>query len=216
MTTPLVPAKPLPPLLLGAAGGALVGARPRRPAARALVTLAGLALVGVAASGPVSEALRRAGTRRRSMHLRFSFVVPHAVSTVFRWCSDFENFPGLVHAVSEVRDFGDGRSHWVATGTGGRILEWDTVTTKFVPSRVIAWKSTPESLVRMSCMIRFSPERVGGTCLKIAIDYASSTDGIKDAVAALASRRRTHEIESDIRRLGERLDAMPALPAESG
>jgi uncharacterized membrane protein len=216
MTSPRVPAKPIPSLLLGAAGGALVGGRPRRPAVGALATLAGLALVGVAASGPVSAALRRAGTRRRTMHLRFSFAVPHPASTVFRFCSDFENFPGLVQAVREVHDFGDGRSHWVATGTGGRILEWDTVTTKFVPYRVIAWKSTPESLVRTSGELRFVAERDGGTCVKVAIDYASPTDRVKDAVAALASRRRTREIESDIRRLGERIDAIPPLPAASG
>jgi uncharacterized membrane protein len=215
MTTPLVPAKPLPSLLLGAAGGALVGGRPRRPAVGALAALAGLALVGVAASGPVSEALRRAGTRRRTMHLRFSFAVPHPASTVFRFCSDFENFPGLVRAVREVRDFGDGRSHWVATGSGGRVLEWDTVTTKFVPYRVIAWQSTPDSLVRTSCTLRFGAERDGGTCVRVAIDYATPTDGIKDAVAALASRRRSREIESDIRRLGERLNAMPSHSAVS-
>jgi uncharacterized membrane protein len=211
-----MPAKPLPSLLLGAAGGALVGGRPRRPAVGALATLAGLALVGVAASGPVSEALRRAGTRRRTMHLRFSFAVPHPASTVFRFCSDFENFPGLVRAVREVRDFGDGRSHWVATGSGGRILEWDTVTTKFVPYRVIAWQSTPDSLVRSSCTLRFGAERDGGTCVKVAIDYATPTDGIKDAVAALASRRRTREIEADIRQLGERLNAMPSPSAPIG
>ena len=216
MTPPTIPAKPFPPLLIGAVGGALVGGRPRRPAFGAIATLAGLALVSVAASGPMGQALRRAGTRRRSDRLRLAFVVPHPVTTVFRFLSDFENFPKLIRSLREVHDFGDGRSHWVATGAGGRTLEWDTVTTKFVPGSVIAWKSTPESLVRTSGMIRFSPERAGGTCVKIAIDYASSTDGIKDAVAALASRRRTHEIESDIRRLGERLDAMPPLPAESG
>jgi uncharacterized membrane protein len=216
MTTTLEPVKSLPPLLLGAAGGALVGARPHRPAVRALATLAGLAMVGVAASGPVSEALRRAAARRRSIYLRLTLVVPHPASTVFRWCSDFENFPSLIHAVREVHDFDDGRSHWVATGSGGRILEWDTVTTKFVPYRVISWESTPGSLVRTSGTIRLSPERAGGTCVRVAIDYTTTSNGVKDAVAALASRRRTHEIESDIRRLGERLDAMPPLPVESG
>lgn len=172
-------------------------------------------MVGVAASGPVGEALRRAGARRRSIYLRLSLVVPHPASTVFRWCSDFENFPSLVRAVQSVHDFGDGRSHWVATGTGGRVVEWDTVTTKFVPYRVIAWESTPGSLVRTSGTIRFSPERNGGTCVRVAVDYTNSTNGIKDAVAALAARRRNREIESDIRRLGERLDAMPPLPVES-
>lgn len=213
MATVLDPSKPLPTLLLGAAGGALVGGRPRRRGARAIATLAGLALVGVAASGPVSDALRRAGARRRTMHLRFSFKVPQPASSVFRFCSDFENFPTLVHALREVRDFGDGRSHWVASGSGGRTLEWDAVTTKFVPYRVIAWQSTVDSAVHTSCTIRFVAERDGGTCVRVTLDYASPTDRIKDAVAALGSRRRTRQIESDIRRLGERIDEVPALPA---
>jgi uncharacterized membrane protein len=212
MTTSLVPSKPLPSLLLGAAGGALVGARPRRSAAGTLATLAGLALVGIAASRPVGDALRRAGTRRRAVHLRSSFVVPHPVTTVFRFFSDFENFPRLVRALREVEDFGDGRSHWVASGMGGRILEWDAVTTKFVTNRVIAWQSAPSSFVNMSCAVRFLPERDGGTCVKIAIDYSVPTDGIRGAVAALASRRRTREIEADIRQLARRLDEMSPVP----
>lgn len=212
MTTSLVPSKPFPSLLLGAAGGALVGARPRRSTAGALATLAGLALVGIAASRPMGEALRRVGTRRRAGHLRLSFVVPHPLTTVFRYFSDFENFPRLVRALREVQDFGDGRSHWVASGMGGRILEWDTVTTKFVTNRVIAWQSTPSSFVRTSCTVRLVPERDGGTCVKVAIDYSVPTDGIRDTVAALASRRRTREIESDIRLLGRRLDEMPPVP----
>jgi uncharacterized membrane protein len=211
MTTRLVPATPFPTLLLGAAGGVLVGGRPRRRAAGAIATIAGLALVSVAASGTVGDALRRAGARRRTLHLRFSFAVPQPMSTVFRFCSDFENFPGLVHALREVHDFGDGRSHWVAAGSGGRTLEWDAVTTKFVPYRVIAWQSTVDSAVRTSCTIRFAAERDGGTCVRVALDYASPTDRVKDAVAALASRRRTRQIESDIRRLGERIDAVPGL-----
>ena len=212
MTTSLVPSKPFPSLLLGAAGGALVGARPRNSGARALATIAGLALVGIAASGPMSQALRRVGTRRRAVHLRFSFVVPHPVTTVFRFFSDFENFPRLVRALRQVEDFGDGRSHWVASGTGGRILEWDSVTTKFVTNRVIAWQSTPSSFVRTSCTVRFVPERDGSTCLKVAIDYSVPTDGIKDTVAAIASRKRTREIEGDIRMLGRRLDEMSPVP----
>ena len=216
MTAPTIPSKPIPSLLLGAAGGALMGGRSRRPAAGALTALAGLALVGVAASGPVGRALRRAGTRRHSAHVRLSFIVPHPVRDVFRFCSDFENFPKFIRALREVRDFGDGRSHWVAASPNGRLVEWDAVTTKFVPGRVVAWNSTPTSAVGVSCTIRLSPERAGGTCVRVAIDYSLPTEGIKDAVAALASRKRTRELEADIRRLGEQLDAVAAassLPA---
>jgi uncharacterized membrane protein len=198
-------------LLLGAAGGALLGARSRRSTRGALAALAGLTLVGVAASGPMGEALRRVGTRRRAMHLRLSFVVPHPVTTVFRFFSDFENLPRLVRALREVEDFGDGRAHWVASGMGGRVLEWDSITTKYVTNRVIAWQSTPSSFVDASCTVRLVPER-DGTCVKLAIDYSVPTDRIKDAVAALASRRRTREIEADIRLLGRRLDEMTPPP----
>ena len=203
MTTPTIPTKPIPSLLLGAAGGALLGGRPRRSAAGALAALAGLALVGVAASGAVGQALRRAGTRRRTAHLWLSFVVSHPVSTVFRFCADFENFPKFIRAVREVHDFGDGRSHWVGWSPNGRLVEWDAVTTKFVPGRVVAWQSTPRSGPRVACTIRVFPERGGGTCVKVAIDYSLPTERIKDAVAALASRKRTRELEDDIRRLGD-------------
>ena len=195
---------------MGAAGGALVGGRSRRPAFGALATLAGLALVGVAASGAVGDALRRAGARRRSAHLRLSLVVPHPVPLVFRFCSNFENFPTFIRALHEVQDFGDGRSHWSARSRGPQPLEWDAVTTKFVTNRVMAWQSTPESPVQMSCTLRFVPERGEATCVKVAIDYSLPTERIKDAVSALAKGRRTRELEEDIRRIGEPLDRFAA------
>ena len=210
MTPPAIATKPFPPLLIGAVGGALVGGRPRRPAFGAIAALAGLALVSVAASGPMGEALRRAGTRRRSAHVRLSFVVPHPVATVFRFCSDFENFPKLIRSLREVHDFGDGRSHWVGWSSRGRLVEWDAVTTKFVPNRVVAWQSTAGSPVRVAATIRVMPDRGGATCVRFALDYSLPTDRVKDAVAALASRRRSRELEADILRLGDHLDAQAA------
>ncbi|HEX7979693.1 MAG TPA: SRPBCC family protein [Gemmatimonadaceae bacterium] len=201
---------PLPSLILGAAGGALVGGRPRRSTAGALAAIAGLALVGFAARRPMAQALRRAGTRRRSVRLRLSFVVPHPVGEVFKFCSDFENFPKFVRALRAVEDFGDGRSHWVGSTPSGGTLEWDALTTKFVTNRVIAWENTPRSPVRMNGTIRFVPERTGETCLKVALDYSAPTDRIADAVAALATRTLNHELETDIRRLGETLDDLRA------
>jgi len=213
MSTPADNVIPLPSLIMGAAGGALVGGRPRRTTAGALTAIAGLALVGIAARAPMAEALRRAGTRRRSVRLRLSFVVPHPVSEVFRFCSDFENFPKFIRALRAVEDFGDGRSHWVGSTPAGGTLEWDALTTKYVTNRVIAWQNTPRSPVRMNGTIRFVPEHTGETCVKVALDYSAPTDRIADAVAALATRTLSRDIESDIRRLGERLDDLRASPS---
>jgi uncharacterized membrane protein len=208
MATPHLPSGPISSILMGAAGGALVGARPRRSAPGAAAALAGLALVGLAAHRPLADALRRAGGNRRSAHLRLSLVVARPVNDVFRFCSDFSNFPRFIGALRDVEDYGDGRSHWIAWTPTGRTISWDAITTKFVTNRVIAWRSTPESPVRTSGTLRFIPEPSGGTCLKVALDYSVVDSRMADAVAALAIPRRTRSLEADIRRLAETADVL--------
>jgi uncharacterized membrane protein len=193
-------------LLLGIAGGALMGGRSRRATRGAVGTIAGLALVGMAAHRPVADALRRASVRRRSATLRLSVVVPHPVGMVFRFCADFENFPRFIGALREVHDFGDGRSHWVGWTPSGDTLEWDTVTTKYVTNRVIAWQSTSRSPIRTSGTLRFVPTPEGGTCIKVALDYAVVASSLVEAVAALAVPSRAKELEANIRRLPAQLD----------
>jgi uncharacterized membrane protein len=212
MTTPMLSAGPLSSLLLGAAGGALVGGRSRRPTSGAVAAIAGLALVGVAAHRPVADALRRAGTRRRSGSLRLSFAVPHTVDVVFRFCSDFENYPRFIGALRAVHDFGDGRSHWSGWTPGGGMLEWDTITTKYVTNRVIAWQSTRSSPLRLTGMLRFVPERDGGTCVKVALDYSAPVGSLVDAMAAIATPSRLEALEADIRRLPDQLDLLASAP----
>ena len=206
---------PIPSLLLGAAGGALVGARSRRGAPGMFAAIAGFALVGVAAHRPMADALRDAGTSRRSAHLRLSFVVHRPVHDVFGFCCDFENYPRFIGALRDVQDFGDGRSHWTSwTPTGGTVA-WDAITTKFVPNRVIAWRSTPRSPVRMCGTLRFVPEPDGGTCVKVVLDYSVVEGSMADAVAALAIPRRARDLETDIRRLPDNIGLLIDAPKPS-
>lgn len=207
MAHPVLPAPPaisqpsLTLLVAAIGGGMLLGARPRRNArARPYVTLAGLALLGIAAHRPLADALRKAGTRRRAGNLRFSFVVDRPVEEVFAFCADFENFPRFIGALREVRDAGDGRSHWCATTPSGGTIEWDAVTTKFVTNSVIGWRNVAGAPVATSGILRFSPEE-GSTCVRVAIDYRVFKGSMADALAALVQPRRAHEIEVDIRRL---------------
>jgi uncharacterized membrane protein len=203
---------PFPLLLLGLAGGALFGARRRLPPeARVAATIGGLALIGAAAHRPLSEAVRRAGTRRRAGSLAISFVVAHPVEVVFGFCRDFENFPLFVGALREVRDYGDGRSHWCASTPSGGEIEWDTVTTKYVPNRVIAWTSAAGSPIETSARIRFVPEGAN-TCVKVDATWQVRDGSLADAVAALATPQRTADLEADILRLGPYLDSVVANP----
>jgi uncharacterized membrane protein len=205
---------PLPALALAVLGGALVARSDRydRPT-RAAATVSGLALIGAAARGPLLESLRRAGTERRSAALRISFVVAQPVEMVFAFVRDFENFPCIIGALRQVRDYGDGRSHWISSTPSGGTLAWDTVTTKYVPNRVIAWESVPGSPVAMRGLMRFQPED-SHTCLRLELDYRVHASGLADALVALTTPSRAAELERDIRRLSTYLHTVRGTPTQ--
>ena len=192
----------------------ILGARPRDDApARPFMTLAGITLLGVAAHRPIANALRHAGTRRRSADLRFSFVVERPVEQVFAFCANFENFPRFIGALREVRDTGDGRSHWCASTPSGGEIEWNATTTKFVTNSVIGWKSVANAPVDTSGLLRFSPDGPS-TCVRVAISYRVFHGSMTDALAALAAPRRTDELEADIRRMDAHIrDGEVPVPA---
>lgn len=196
-------------------GGILVGRSHRfRRNGRAAATVGGLALIGAAARGPLLDAVRKGGTHRRSASLRLSLVVQQPVEVVFSFVRDFENFPCIIGALRQVRDYGDGRSHWWASTPAGGSLEWDTVTTKYVPHRVIAWQSVAGSPVAMSGMVRLTPEGMH-TCLRLELDYRVENGGLADALVALTTPRRDAELERDIRRLSTYLRTVRNSPTQA-
>ncbi len=201
-------------LMLGLVGGALVGARRGLDGrARTAATLGGLALIAAAVHRPLADVLRHAGTRRRAGRITLSFIVSHPVEAVFGFCRDFENFPLFVGSLREVRDYGDGRSHWCASTPSGGTVEWDTVTTKYVPNSVLAWSSVEGAPVETSTHMRFMPDDEGTCCVKIDTRYCVREGGMADAVASLVTPQRIHELEADLRRLGPYLDSV-LVPAD--
>jgi uncharacterized membrane protein len=200
-------------------GGALFAARnDLRSRARAAATVGALALIGAAAHRPVSDALRQAGTRRRAAKLDLSVVLPYPVEVVFRFLRDFENWPRFVQGLRAVRDFDDGRSHWTARTPRGGTMEWDTITTKYVPNSVLAWENVTSSPLKMSALLRFSPEG-SSTRLKIVVAYQVLHSGMADTVSVLARPWRNGKLATDFGRLTAALreyvesEAEPATPA---
>jgi uncharacterized membrane protein len=181
---------------------------------RAAATVSGFALIGAAARGPLTDALRRLGTRRRGTAVQLSFIVPRPVEQVFAFCRDFENFPRLIRMLRDVRDHGDGRSHWSASTPTGGTIEWDTVTTKYVPNSVIAWESVEHSPVRMRAILRFLPEG-GDTCMKVMAEYQVVEGTTRDALVALATRSRRGKLACQIRRLADYMDRAVPTPADT-
>ena len=198
-------------LVVCAVTGAVLVASRRRlpPIARNVATVAGLAMMGVAAYRPLGDLVRRAGARRRGASVRLSFTVRQPVERVFGFCRDFENFPRFVGALRSVSDFGDGRSHWCASTPTGDTIEWNTITTKYLPNRAISWETTPGSIVHATGSIRFRPEE-GRTCVEVMLTYELvGKSPFRDALAALAAPSRRTQLEADVRRLAHYLDTAP-------
>ena len=190
----------------------MLGARSRDGrGSNPFLTLAGIALVGVATHRPLANALKRLGTRLRSAEREFSFVVERPVEQVFAFCADFENFPKFIGALREVRDTGDGRSHWCASTPRGGTIEWSSTTTKFVTNSVIGWQSVPGSPVEAVGLMRFSPEG-GSTCVKVALSYRVLDAGFADTLAALLSPYRAKALEEEFRNIDAQMK-LTSLPA---
>ncbi|MBA3672227.1 MAG: SRPBCC family protein [Gemmatimonadaceae bacterium] len=185
--------------MLAFAGGTMLGWSPR--GTRGVVArLGGVALIAFGARRLVTRAVRDAGTRRRSVDCSFSLDLDQPVSRVFAFCSNFENFPRLIRTLREVRDSGDGHSHWCATTPSGRTIEWDAVTTKFVTNSVIAWRSVPGAGVHASGLLRFIPDgRRTRLTMQLRYDVLDTT--LDDAIAALAAAPNDKQLASDIRRI---------------
>jgi uncharacterized membrane protein len=163
--------------------------------------LAGLAF---AVRGATNTELQRvvgvgAGRRAVTIHKTVNFEAP--VERVFQVWDNYQNFPKFMTNVEEVRDLGDGRSHWVVKGPAGTTVEWDAEITKRIPNEVIAWKSTPGSLVQNSGIVKFKSRRDGGSTADIRLSYNPIAGQIGHAVASLFSSDPKSELDQDLQRM---------------
>ncbi|MDQ4106336.1 MAG: SRPBCC family protein, partial [Actinomycetota bacterium] len=90
-----------------------------------------------------------------------SIEVEAPLEDVFRYWSNFENFPNFMQNVEEVRMTGQDTSHWRVKGPLGKSVEFDAKTTEMNPERGIGCNTT-EGEVMTSGEVRFeesSPNR---------------------------------------------------------
>lgn len=105
---------------------------------------------------------------RRAVDIVKTLNIAAPVEEVFRFWTKFENFPRFMTNVREVRDSGNGMSHWVVAGPAGIPVEWDAETTKLIPNEVLAWKSVKGSVIANAGIIQFQPSSAGADSVRSA------------------------------------------------
>jgi uncharacterized membrane protein len=116
---------------------------------------------------------------------------------VFRYWSNFENFPNFMQNVEEVRMTGQDTSHWTVKGPLGKRVAFDARTTEMDPNRGIGW-NTVDGEVMTSGEARFEEVSPGRTRVDVTMNYADPPGGKAGEVAANLLSNPERNLKKDL------------------
>lgn len=144
----------------------------------------------------------------RGVVVHESVRLERPVAEVYNFWRRFENLPRFMSYLHEVTETGPGRSHWVAKGPGGVLVEWDAEIINEVENQVIGWRSLPGGDVTVAGSVNFDTVRAGrSTQLTVRLQYAPPAGRLGSFVSMLAGREPSQTIREDLRRLKQILEA---------
>ena len=152
---------------------------------------------------------------REPIILNKTIHVDASPERVYEMWSNYENFPRFMSNVEDVRDLGNGRSHWVVKGPAGSIVEWDARLTDSRRGEVLAWQSEPDADVQNSGQVRFEPEGAG-TRVNVYMSYTPPGGGLGHVIASLLGASPKQEMDEDLVRMKAFIESgkMPAGAAQ--
>lgn len=205
---------------LGAALLAFAAAR-RRPFSSLLLAAAGawLAHRGVTGRCAVYEQLdmgtvdaedeeRLDSGRHQDHSVEVAVTIARSAEEVYAFWRRLENFPLFMENIVSVTERGGGRSHWVARGPAGETWEWDAEILEDQPGALLVWRSLPGSQVHHHGAVRFLAAPAGrGTEVRVGIEFLPPGGIAGRVIARLTRRIPEHQVEEDLRRLKQVLEA---------
>ncbi len=186
--------------LVGAGGAAAIAyGLVRRSPTAALLGAGGVALL--ARAGTNMDMKRLLGRRgRRRVEFRNTIHIEAPAEAVYRFWSDFENFPKFMHNVLSVYRNRDDTWHWEVAGPMATTVRWDARITRADPPHLIAWATVPGWNVQHSGIVRFLQEG-NGTRIEVRMAYNPVAGALGHFAAWLAGRDPRREMDEDLVRL---------------
>jgi uncharacterized membrane protein len=194
---------------LAGAGASYLALRGFKRGGRVGIPLGALG-AGILTRAIVNRPVRRlvgAGDARATMHFSKTIDIDSPVEEVFEFWRHPENFSTFMSPIREVRDLGNGRSHWIANGPAQLPVEWDAEITKLVPQEHLAWRSLEGSSVAHAGTVRFDRNRDGGTRVTVRMSYAPPAGKVGAAVSGLLASIPRRSIDTDLDRLKSLLES---------
>lgn len=178
--------------------------------------LAAATSLGLAARGGrrlQGMAGRMTGSQSEGAEAECSIEIAAAPETVYDVWSRYENFPHFMSHVIEVRDLGQGRSHWVVQGPAGSEVEFDSqMTATHRPDR-LAWQSEPGATVENEGVVMLEPSG-NGTRATVRISWRPPAGSVGKGVAVLMGDDPQSALEEDLQRMKQFIER--GLPGREG
>ncbi len=123
---------------------------------------------------------------------------------LYREWRNLARLPELMQHVESVTVLDDARSHWIARGAGGVVVEWDAELVADQPGRLIAWRSMEGADIDNAGSVAFTPAPGGrGTEVRVIVSYAAP-GRLGAAVTSLLKIDR--QVREDLRRFKQRME----------
>ena len=144
---------------------------------------------------------------RRGIRVEKRITIDRSPEELYRYWRNFENLPRFMKHLESVRDTGGGRSHWVAKAPSGTV-EWDAEIINERENEMIAWQSLENADVPNAGSVWFEAAPGGrGTQVKVSLDYNAPAGKVGAAVAKLFGEEPEQQIEEDLRRFKQVMEA---------
>lgn len=155
-----------------------------------------------------------AGPEQAGIEMEKAITIHLPPQQVYEFWRNLANLPRFMRHLESVRVTGDRSSHWKVVGTAGVTIEWDAEIVDDQPGRRISWRSTGEADIPNEGEVDFI-EASGGrdTDLKVIIRYHPPGGAAGKAAAKALRFIGTQQIEEDLQRLKQILEAGEAVTA---
>lgn len=131
-----------------------------------------------------------------------SIEVQAPVAEVYRYWSNFENFPKFMQNVEEVRMTGQDTSHWKVKGPLGKSVQFEARTTEMSPNRGVGW-NTDEGEVMTSGEAKFEEIAPDRTRVEVTMNYADPPGGKIGEVAANMLSNPEKNMQEDLQNFAQ-------------
>jgi uncharacterized membrane protein len=149
------------------------------------------------------------------VHVNAQVEVRKPPHEVFEFWKRLENLPQFMEHLESVERTGATRSHWVARAPLGQTVDWEAQIVSEDQDRRISWRSLEGSEIANAGTVTFEPAgSPDATLIKVQLKYNPPAGKVGAVVASLFGEAPHQQLDQDLARLRDILEARPSTGAK--